>query len=139
VDPIDFLMVTAQNLKDAEDEADTRTSISRSYYALYNEIRNKLEIKGSIHFIENHGVYNIFFGSGFPDEVKDIGTNLSSLYAFRRKADYDMNGFLGYNQANTVFYLARETLKLFQLFIKKENQVKTVINHAIYSQFARKI
>ena len=132
MDPIEFFTVTANKLKNSKDEPDIRTSINRSYYAIYIEIRDTLAKKGNIPCPKDHGlISNVFFCPGIPDEVREIGVNLSTLREQRRQADYEMGKFFDSNNANLSFNLADTTHKKFQGFMKKQNEVSDIIKNLV--------
>jgi hypothetical protein len=132
VNPLEFLTVTANNLKNETNESDIRTSMSRSYYALYLEIRDKLVKIGNIPCPKDHGlISDVFFCSGIPADTKEIGINLSTLREYRRQADYEMGKFFDSKNSNLSVYLATETLKKFQSFMKKQNEVSDIINNLV--------
>ena len=92
MDPKAFLDF-AQSLIKGKNEEHFRTSVSRSYYGLYNHIALSLESMGhplppdanghkkAVHYLRNCNV----------KAVEDIASPLEDLRLERNSADYDMN------------------------------------------------
>ena len=82
---------TADNLKDSSHEADARTSISRSYYAIIHLVKEKLgQEEIEIGRTQTHLLYNIFHNCNNKD-VRAIGSQISTLHDARIKADYKLS------------------------------------------------
>ena len=82
---------TAEKLKEETPEADSRTSISRSYYAIIHLVKEMLEQeKININREQTHLLHNIFFECN-NSKVKAIGNHMSSLQIARVKADYKLS------------------------------------------------
>jgi len=82
---------TADKLKDSTPEADARTSISRSYYAIIHLVKEKLGQEAiEINRKQTHLLYNIFHNCNNKD-VRAIGSQMSTLHDARLKADYKLS------------------------------------------------
>jgi hypothetical protein len=98
--PLDFL-TTAENLVLSEREADWRTCISRSYYALYlliiEEMRKTISpaLLGSISFYRNgmflHAELSRFLKASSDVQIRRFGEHLDNLRSARIAADYYMH------------------------------------------------
>ena len=91
MNPRDFLDV-ANRLHPSGDEADRRTSISRSYYAAYNVLVQTLAAKG-VRFERNpkdHGRLVHYLAHSGDLRMQTIAGFLRTLRVRRGDADYDM-------------------------------------------------
>lgn len=85
--PIDFLKI-AEDLSKGNTEAHYRTSISRSYYAIFGMIRTRYNFfvpKGlSVH----QKLIDHLKSSPVPEE-RTLGSRLETLFTHRKNADYE--------------------------------------------------
>ncbi len=91
MNPLDFLTV-ADKLRCSSDEAERRTSVSRSYYSVFNYLKTCLAKHGIpvsssasgheqiIQYLNNAGIA----------EAKTLGRIVGDLRSERNKADYSM-------------------------------------------------
>lgn len=99
---------TADNLKDSSHEADARTSISRSYYAIIHLVKEKLgQEEIEIGRKQTHLLYNIFHNCN-NEYVRAIGSQISTLHDARIKADYKLSKKVKKTQARTNYKIARK-------------------------------
>lgn len=123
--PSDFLNFTARSLKDDPQEANLRSSISRSYYSIYHQIKQALEKEG-VSLGDDHKVLPLcFFNSGFTHDVVAIGSSIQTLHADRKKADYHLNKIVNKNHANSSFKMANKVVNNF--FNLYNGEFKTAI------------
>lgn len=111
MDPLDFLRI-AKKLLNYDSEANWRTSISRSYYAIYNYLKQecaKLGVEISKGPSGHGDLIRCLRGSELPDAV-DIGSKVNDLHSHRIKADYDMAEPITLNTAK-LFYRKAEKIK----------------------------
>jgi uncharacterized protein (UPF0332 family) len=100
---------TADKLKDSYHEADARTSISRSYYAIIHLVKEKLgQEEIEIDRGQTHNLHNFFFNCKSVD-VKAIGKNISTLQHERIKADYKLSEKVKKTHARINYRLACKT------------------------------
>ena len=117
MEPKAFLDLAA-NLKDGNNEASWRTSVSRSYYALFNWaaqfIRQNTPVVLSRDAKVHEDIYYYLNNCGVED-VKDVASSLNYLRDIRNDADYklDSDRFDG-NCANLAFIQARNAIKEFE-------------------------
>jgi len=116
MDPRDFLK-TAAHLKDQEGEHHTRSSMSRSYYAVHLHIRNFISktflgerfFKNDLH----QNVINCLQQCEVRD-IKEIGFKLDILRQARTDADYKMNKNINPNKGHDTYDAADELLSDFE-------------------------
>jgi len=100
---------TADNLKNSSHEADFRTSISRSYYAIFNLVIEMLrKEKVGIGRRQTHNLHN-FFSNCKSVDVKAIGKNISTLQHERIIADYKLSEKIKKTHAGINYRLACKT------------------------------
>lgn len=129
MDPQDFLD-TASSLVNSPREADLRTSVSRSYYAVILFFRNYFakEVGFSP---ENpdfaiHKVIPEFFNISNSEEATKIGEKIKRLKAGRRDADYILSKVISGTKASDHLDLAK---KLITCSITGDVE-KAVLEHA---------
>jgi len=102
---------TADKLKDSSHEADARTSISRSYYAIFHLVKEKLEQEAiEINRNKPHLLYNIFYNCNNVD-VRAMGSQISTLHNARIKADYKLSEKVKKTHARINYRIARKIVK----------------------------
>ena len=87
----DFLEV-AKRLLNSEDEADRRTSISRAYYAVFNQVKSFLanaNIKLPKDAAGHEKAHQYLLNSGIQ-EARKLADALSNLRNNRNDADYEL-------------------------------------------------
>lgn len=91
MDPIDFFKV-ANQLSGLSEEASWRTSIGRSYYALFNFIKDELKNigVGVSEGPNGHGEVKIFLSNSGIQEAEKLGSQIGDLHSARRMSDYAM-------------------------------------------------
>ena len=90
MDPLDFLKV-ARNLHESEDESERRTSIGRSYFALFNYVRQTVESVRNVPKDEDaHRVVPDYLDKTRNKDLKSIGQTLRFLRKSRNTADYEL-------------------------------------------------
>lgn len=118
----DFLK-TAETLNKSKDEWDIRTSISRSYYAVYLEIRQSIfKYSNGIDFPKDkHGSVNRCLGSCSDKSWKKIALNFGNLRQHRTDADYKIHKTIDQKQGPSAMMIAQELLKAYQANLKDAN------------------
>lgn len=123
MDPLDFLK-TAELLLNRKEEHNTRTSISRSYYAVHLHIRDFISetALGGKRITENPHQKTIHFLQlcNVP-EVKKIGHKLVTLRQARTDADYEMRKKIMPNKGQDIHEEASELLSDFKKAIDDRN------------------
>src|SRR3990167_3057326 len=96
MDPLEFLRV-ARNLSGSTQEPEWRTTIGRSYYAVFNHVRLQLEpIKPFPPMDpENHQRAVHYLTKANNPQLQSVGQTLKDLRTSRNNADYDMNAIIG--------------------------------------------
>jgi uncharacterized protein (UPF0332 family) len=113
VDPVGFLEV-AEKLHNSTAEAERRTSIGRSYYALYNQIVAGLGSAG-VHFEKDdaHGRLVYYLSRCSPKQAPTLGEDLKTLRNYRNDADYDMKKQITAPQSEFAYKKARLAVQKF--------------------------
>lgn len=130
MDPKAFLDL-AEDLKDSKNEASLRTSVSRSYYALFNLMAQFIEPnfpKALSHSAKDHTtIYESLYNCGNED-VEVVASDLHDLRAERNAADYnlELNTFVE-NHANLMYIKAKLAMKTFQKEIGTAKGQQTII------------
>lgn len=102
MNPLDFLKV-ANRLKSSSDEADLRTSISRSYYATYNFVLQSLS-HYNVRFEQtgdDHGRLVYYLTNSQDPRTMKLAGKLKRLRVSRGEADYDLVSIK--NSSDSVF------------------------------------
>lgn len=120
MDPRDFMEV-ARQFKDSSHESFVRTSISRSYYSLFNCIKEFFVQKGvSVpQSGEAHRDLRDTLRSASIREARILATVLGSLWEERKKADYEMSHNITSTLANLCFNKAEKAVRNFDSFKNK--------------------
>jgi uncharacterized protein (UPF0332 family) len=114
VDPIEFLHV-ADRLKGSAIEGDRRTSISRSYYSLFNVLKQSLsELNKFLDDDQDHAALKYYLVSSKQRELSDIGQTLHNLRVSRNDADYKMQAEFTVSDSETVYARAKSAIAKFQ-------------------------
>jgi len=119
MDAKDFLKI-AKKLLRYNSEANWRTSIGRSYYAIFNYLKQEcqtlnLPILGSS---KGHNQLKSYLLGCEIDEVIDIGSKIGDLYSQRIIADYRLEEVVEEKTAKLMFEKAQDITKRFP-FIDK--------------------
>jgi hypothetical protein len=118
VDPAAFLNI-AEQFQASDSEAERRTSIGRSYYALYNILCGSLASQG-VYFTHrggDHGLLVYYLTQCGHPQAADIGATLRDLRNYRNNADYYMNAMIDIHQSRLVYEKVRgavDTLRELQ-------------------------
>ena len=115
MDPADFLNVSSR-LYNSGFEEDRRTSISRSYYALYLVLHLDLRAQG-VQFTNTgrdhgwlvHGLMTCLDANAYR-----IGQELKNRQADRIKADYRMNATIDVARSEFAYKSARAMVNLYR-------------------------
>ena len=92
MDPADFLKL-ARRLLDSTEQAELRTSVSRSYYAVFHVLLQALSSKG-IRFkrtVEDHPLLAHYLAASGDARTQKLGVTLNSLRVERNAADYELH------------------------------------------------
>ena len=128
MEPLRFLR-TADRLKDTCREEDSRTSISRSYYAIIHFIKDILSNAGvSIGRRQTHKLYNLFLECR-NSNVRAIGLHISSLHDERIKADYEFSKKVQKQHAKMNYKLACQIERDFTLYFDSAEK-EDILNQA---------
>ena len=97
MDPLDFLAV-ANSLRDSDQESERRTSVGRSYFALFNHLRAKLsDIRSIPGHADAHRAVAHYLTSANHQNLRRVGQSLRNLRSSRNIADYDLENAVGIN------------------------------------------
>lgn len=116
MDPSDFLVV-AQNLYSSASEADQRTSVSRSYYALYNLLHVALSNVGVSlsRNAEDHALVVYYLTNCRPPApAAGVALALNSLRTERNSADYDMRAMVDNRKSEFAYKKALDSCEKFK-------------------------
>jgi hypothetical protein len=114
MNPVEFLDI-AQSLQDSVSEAERRTSVGRSYYALYNVLLEGLTSQG-LHFgrsAENHRLLVYYFTQCRDRQASRIGAALRDLRSQRNIADYEMSSMIDTAQSQQAYQQAQKAVDRF--------------------------
>lgn len=114
MNPLDFLNV-ADRLKNATDEADLRTSISRSYYATYNFLLQSLSLH-SVHFEktgDDHARLGYYLASSKDPRTMKLAGKLRRLRVSRGEADYNLVAVKNASDSQLAFSTANAVIRDF--------------------------
>lgn len=113
--PTDFLTI-ANRFQSSGSEAERRTAVGRSYYAVYNLLIGALSKEG-VHFEENaddHRMLVYYLIGSKVREAERAGEALKYLRNSRNDADYDMEKDINVQQSKFTFERANSTVTQFQ-------------------------
>ena len=134
MNPLDFLdTATRLMARDTATEADIRSAISRSYYAVYHHVLAWWENSNRFPNYKDRGHAKIqmaFFNAGMP-EARDFSTILKALNKHRREADYELAISVDLEDGQSILNLARNTVAAFDRFNK------TVLSDGILNYLKR--
>lgn len=100
----------AEDLATCEDEAAARSAISRAYYALYCQARDRAGID-TRNIRDAHKAVHDYYAFRQNPKLKLMGTNdLPNLHRERKYADYDETQIVGKSRASMVVKKARALL-----------------------------
>ena len=118
---LDFLD-TAEKLMEADNptEADIRTAISRSYYAVYHHVL--LWWKSNEGFPDykdrGHAKIQMALHNAGTSDIRDFSNNLKNLNTGRRKADYELEVSFDLLEGQRILDLAHNAIAIFDAIDK---------------------
>ncbi len=126
--PLDFLDTAAKLLTSRATEANIRTAISRSYYAVLLYVREWWEASGFKRYKDASAHTKIREGllhAGIP-EAEPRGRDMMNLYRNRRGADYDLTLRFKLKDGQEALERARRCINAFDAMDKTrlENGVR---------------
>ena len=111
MDPVEFLAV-ARRLSGSVDEAALRTSVGRSYYAVFNHLRLRLEpIKPFPGDVDDHKRAVYYLVGANNRDLQSIGQTLKDLRTSRNEADYRMNTVINQGQGRLALAKAEKAIE----------------------------
>jgi hypothetical protein len=110
----DFFVI-AERFKASGNEAERRTSISRSYHALFNVLLGKLSEKGVIFSEEPEDHYKLisYLGKSNSKAAGLVGAALKDLRLDRNRADYEMQIVLDAKTSELLYNKATRAMAQF--------------------------
>ena len=114
MNPLDFLSV-ANQFHTSPEEAERRTSISRSYYATYHVLNQSLSAQ-KVPFTrrgDDHGLLIHYLAHSGDQRTQTIGGNLRSLRSARGRADYNLGRSIDAFQSQLAYQTADRAIRLF--------------------------
>jgi hypothetical protein len=126
MDPAAFLDI-AQQWQASDSEAERRTSIGRSYYTLFNILRQSLSSRG-VPFHSSgadHGHLVDYLTRCRHREAARIGGILKDLRIQRNQADYDMNITINTSQSQLAYRRAQDAIDRFNAL--SQTDLQTII------------
>ena len=110
MDPLNFLGV-ARTLSETDQESNLRTSVGRSYFAVFNHFRLRLDsLKPLPKTQEDHSLVVRYLTQAPNSELKSVGQTLSDLRKSRNEADYDMDVVVGQDQSRLALAKAERAI-----------------------------
>jgi len=121
---------TAEKLKDSDKESDLRTSMGRSYYAIFLHFREYL-LKLGIVSKQKKGMH--FFvqaclSNSRVKEAQSLSTELHELEQKRTKADYNLNAKITPKEAADTLKDAQEAVGKFHSLMTPDKENLLVVN-----------
>ena len=114
MDPLEFLEV-AKAFSDSVQERQTRTSIGRAYYAVFNHLRQRLEpLKPLPLNAEAHALVVRYLSDAPNQNLKSLGQTLNDLRNSRNTADYNMNVTVDAQQSKLALQRAERAIQRSQ-------------------------
>lgn len=130
MEPVAFLSLAGVLVKQRDNEAALRTSISRSYYALHNSFSQFIINQGFL--LPKTGkrhdlVYKWLHNCGI-DGVRDVASMLDDLHDERNDADYDLadNKYQNPDHATMLFIKARTAYRAFEQLSNSKKKRKCI-------------
>ena len=121
MNPLDFLDTAARLLAiDTPTEADVRTAISRSYYAVFHHVLSWWKRNDRFPDYKDRGHAKIqmtLFNAGIP-AARDFSKSLRRLNHHRREADYELAINFNLRRGQSAFDLARRAIADFDAIDK---------------------
>ena len=110
MDPLDFLAV-ANKLYSSSEEAERRTSVGRSYFALFNHVRRKIEpLRPVPTSDEAHRAVVYCLQHANDRDLSSIGQTLTNLRASRNGADYQLDDVVTDRDSGMAISIARKAV-----------------------------
>lgn len=132
MNPEEFLKLAQQLLGQSPNEAAKRTSVSRSYYGLFNMLKqflrdNQISVVNTA--VAHEQVYNYLFNCG-TGEAQTVASDLNDLRDDRNDADYELGDskFEDTNEVNLMYMKAKAAYKEFQQLITNREVRRNIIN-----------
>ena len=114
MDPLEFLEV-AKGFSASSLERERRTSVGRSYYAVFNHLRLRLEVLKPLPMNADVHALVVKYLSNAPNrELNSVGQTLRDLRAARNTADYDLAAMVDDKQSSTSMLKADRAIKKSQ-------------------------
>ena len=114
MDPLNFLGV-ARTLSETDQESNHRTSVGRSYFAVFNHFRLRLDsLKPLPKTQEDHSLVVRYLTKAPNSELQSVGQTLSDLRKSRNEADYDMDVVVGQDQSRLALAKANRAIEKSQ-------------------------
>ena len=130
MEPRAFLDLALELSKEEKDEASLRSCVSRSYYALFNIMRQFLDTNVErIHKnVEAHGEVYMYLFNCNVSEVKQLAMDLNDLRGERNSSDYDLNldKFKNPYNVTLLFVKARTAFNSFEKIVSNGGNRKQI-------------
>ena len=111
MDPLDFLR-PARDLSKSAQEAERRTSIGRSYFAVFNHVRIRLEpLKPLPETSDVHNIVVRYLTFANNKELQSVGQTLKDLRTSRNEADYNMKATIIQDQSRLALSKAERAIE----------------------------
>lgn len=128
----DFLEL-AKKLQNSDEEASLRTAVSRSYYAIFNHVKDFMTANGIKlpSAAEAHEKAQQYLSNSGIEEAEDLADDLDNLRRNRNDADYELRSpKFSYDKKNTGLVSAKAML-FFSNFDKlnRINLVKGILEY----------
>lgn len=110
MDALDFLDV-ANRLQDSDRESDRRTSVGRSYFALFNYARARVSnIRPIPDHVDAHLAVAHYLTRANDRNLQRVGHALGNLRISRNSADYELGAVVGINQSRAAALRAQRAV-----------------------------
>ena len=110
MDPLDFLAV-ANRLYSSSEEAERRTSVGRSHFALFNHVRRKIEpLRPLPTSDEAHRAVVHYLQHANHRDLSSVGQTLTNLRVRRNGADYQLDDVVTDKDSGMALSVARKAV-----------------------------
>jgi hypothetical protein len=123
MDAREFFLIAGQ-FKDSVSEAERRTSVSRSYYALFNTLLGALSDRGVMFSEKPEDHYRLisYLAKAGSKTTGQVGAALKDLRLDRNRADYEMKTTIDAKTSELLYLKPTRAMAQFDAIPKAEMQ-----------------
>lgn len=128
----DFLAL-AKKLQNSDDEASLRTAVSRSYFAIFNHVKNFLTTRGIKlpEAAQAHAKAHQYLSNCGIDEAEELADDLDNLRKNRNDADYELRSPKFFYDKKNCGLVSAKAVLFFERFdkINPQNLIKGISDY----------